>query len=55
MSLKRPAHRLTFSQALTLGPGGGVAACGVPETYRERLSGVASGQGLEGQLPFSFC
>lgn len=55
--LKGP-HGLTGSQALTLGSIWGTVACwgwgrGMPETYRE--NSVASGQGLEGQLPLSLC
>lgn len=33
----------------------GIVALRAPETYREKLSGVASEHGLEGQLPLPLC
>lgn len=45
-----PIHRLTHSQALTLGSSGETAAQEMPEIYREKLSCVASEWGLVGQL-----
>lgn len=53
--LKGPAHRFYRSQALTLGSSEGTVTQEESETYRERLTCMASVQGLERQLPFSLC
>lgn len=52
---KGPAHRFTRSQALTWALGRGKESWEAPETYRERLSSVASGWRLEGKPPFPLC
>lgn len=50
-----PSHRLSHSQALTLGSSKGTLAREVIEIYRNKLSCVASRQGLEGKLTLSLC
>lgn len=54
-SLKGPAHRFTHKHALTLGSSREKVVLEVPETYREKLSCVASGQGLKEQLSLFLC
>lgn len=49
----RHTHRQIHPQALTLVSGRGTAAWEVPETYKERLSCMASGSELEGKPSLS--
>ena len=45
----------SHSQALTLGSCGGTGAWWMADKYKDKLSRVTSGQGLEGQLPLFLC
>ena len=54
-SSKGPLHRCICSYSLTLGSDRWTEAQEAQQTYRERLSCMVSGWGLEGQLPLSLC